>query len=136
MYFSHAACNAPLLNIKLNFWQIKYEQTISYVRCKKADRAKQSFVSWDPVELWESLTSKIDVIALPSSHFELLDQPYAEICGLVIMTTAVMKHRSLTEWQPAPRSNQERRLLNFLKIGVEVLISYDDGKNSSTAQYY
>ncbi|CAB4027398.1 Phthiocerol synthesis polyketide synthase type I [Paramuricea clavata] len=120
---SERACHAHLE------WQppeVKYEQTISYIRCQNVDQTKQSFVSWDLVELWESLTNNIDVITLPSSHFELLDQPYAEICGLVIMTTAVMKHRNLTEWQPSPRSNQEERLINFLKSAVEVLISYDD----------
>jgi hypothetical protein len=50
------------------------------------------------------------------------------------MTTAVMKHRNLTEWQPSPRSNQEERLINFLKSVVEVLISYDDGTINITLQ--
>lgn len=89
---------------------------------------QQSSVSWNPVELWGSLTNNIDFITLPSSHFELLDQPYAEICGLVIMATAVMRHRSLTEWQPSPRSNQEQRLVGFLKSATEIVIVRDDGK--------
>jgi hypothetical protein len=126
-------CNLKL-HTKFYFFQVKYEQTISYIRCQNVDQTKQSFVSWDPVELWESLTNNIDVVTLPSSHFELLDQSYAEICGLVIMTTAVMKHRNLTEWQPSPRSNQEKRLINFLKSAVEVLISYDDGTINITLQ--
>ena len=81
------------------------------------------------MELWGSLTNNIDVITLPCGHFEVLDQPYAEICGLVIMSTAVVKHGSLTEWQPSPRSNQEQRLVGFLKSAAELAIVCDDGKS-------
>ena len=108
-----------------SYFQVRYDQTLLYIRCQNV--VDQTYSFWDPLKSWESLTDSFQVISIPSSHFELLDQPYGKICGLLIMSTALMKYGSLAERKFSPRSNHEKRLIQFLKSSVNVLISSKRG---------
>lgn len=72
----------------------------------------------------------MDLFAVPGSHFDQLDQPYAEVCGALIMTTASITYRSQYAMmeQPEPRSRPQQRLIDWMKQALDLSMCSPKGR--------
>ena len=103
-------------------FQVHYQGTITYVRCQDAGDIPEPPILWSGSDSWKSLSGQMDMFCVPASHFQLRDQPYAELCGSLMMTTALIHH--LTRYsklqQQVPRSRSEERRIEWIKQAIEI----------------
>ena len=68
--------------------QIRYEKAITYVRC---DEGNGFPILWGAAAMWKSLSERMDLLYVPGTHLEMMDDTRGKMCGTMMMTTAAMK---------------------------------------------